>query len=105
MNAPAGIIKAPAWKNYLPMVDTFCAGASPDERRVRARMMALRDVASEARHDPGNLSADMILTAVQRLGLVHATAPAPLHNLQAIGESMAELLTIAAKVSVYGGDE
>lgn len=102
MNAPAQI-KPPAWKRHLPRVDAFCTGIGADERKMRCRVLELQDQATAGRRAGHNWAADQILFTVEQMGLAFALAPMAIHDLRAVGESMADLLTIAAKVSAYGG--
>ncbi|WP_298691761.1 hypothetical protein [uncultured Sphingomonas sp.] len=90
----------PLWKCYLPMVDAACPDDGAIDRHMRCRMMFIRDQATRARRTAGNWASDQILATIEQIGLSQWATPMETHDLQALGESMSDLFTIAAKVSV-----
>lgn len=72
MNAHATIpAEPPAWQSYLPAVDSFMPGCSLHEKRDRARLMLLRDMAVAAQKNASWEAAQALLT-VEQLANAHA---------------------------------
>lgn len=102
MNAPANITTETGWRRYLPIVDTFCSAADIEERKMRCRVMAIRDQAAHARTKAENWAAQSALATVEQLGLANSTTAMPIERLKAIGEAMAEMFALAVKLEVAG---
>lgn len=100
MNAQTQTRSAPAWKSYLPIVDQTFRGATPDERRLRCRIMVMRDQANAARHKAVAWHADQALSTVEQLGLAYAMSSVSLDQLNAVRENMALLFQVAASLNV-----
>ena len=90
----------PLWKCYLPMVDAACPDDGPVIRQIRCRMMFIRDQATRARQSAANWASDQVLATIEQIGLSQWAAPMDPDDLQALGETMSDLFTIAAKVDV-----
>lgn len=102
MNAPVNIARDAGWRRYLPIVDAFCRDAGDEERKMRCRVMSIRDQAAHARTKADNWAANAALAAVEQIGLANATTSMPVENLRMIGEAMSDLFLIAAKLEVAG---
>ena len=75
MNAPAQIdhpkrATGPAWERYLPSVEALAPGGSDDEKRHRAGIMLLRDLAAVGRRD-ACAESEAVLALIQRIATTH----------------------------------
>lgn len=92
MNAPANIKAGPAWAKYLPVIDAFNPSAPEAERRQRAGLMLLRDMASAGqRHS--TWEATQALQAIERIAGQHALTEMPVDALERTRLALVRLYT------------
>lgn len=92
MNAPARIKAAPAWEKYFPAIDALRPGCSDSERRQRAGLMLLRDMATAGRRT-ASPEAAMALLTIQNIAGEYCLAEIPVGALDACRRALVRIYT------------
>ena len=87
----------PAWVKYLPSVDALHPCASEFERRQRAGLMLLRDLAGK---DAARVSADagLVLDLIEALAARHVFSPMPVATLQTVRLGLVKMFRAARAI-------
>lgn len=95
--------QTPVWQRYLPQIDGMLPGQSDEARELRARVMTMRDQATNVRRDKEpDWAGEQLLGTIEELGTTYATADISSADLQTLRTCMAELFRIAATLQVIG---
>lgn len=91
MNAPATIKSAePAWQKYFPAIDQFLPGRSDEEKRHRAGLMLLRDMATHAQRT-ASWEAAQAYAVVSAIAGANCMANVPVASLDALRLSLVRI--------------
>lgn len=92
MNVQTTIKAPPAWEKYLPAITAFKPGASEPERRHRAGLMLLRDMALAGQRR-ASWEAIQALQAIATIAGQHAFTDMPVEQLDATRRALVRLYT------------